>query len=214
MPWRLCSRYLQQNPCKNPLPGQFVRPSSRFNPFAMYNMRIANAGGRFAISKQLANAGEFQSAPGGNSPMKNVFRACLAAAIAYAILSTAAPQRTTSSKTFRESAFTAEQAARGEQVYTAKCSTCHGDNLQGWRWRRLWQARTSERLGNPTAADARQSNQDHHAADCSQLAAAAQITDLLSYILKANEITRRQHCLEPSHPDSAAATMLLPSRQR
>jgi len=55
--------------------------------------------------------------------MKNVFRACVAAVIAYAILSTAAPQQTTSSKTFRESTFTAEQGARGERIYIAKCST-------------------------------------------------------------------------------------------
>jgi cytochrome c5 len=63
--------------------------------------------------------------------MKNIFRACYAAVLAYVILSMAAPQPSTSLKTFRETVFTAEQASRGEQVYAAKCSTCHGDNLLG-----------------------------------------------------------------------------------
>src|SRR5579864_6146345 len=63
--------------------------------------------------------------------MKNVLGAGLAAALACAILSFAAPQQTTTPETFRESAFTAEQADRGGQVYTAKCGTCHGDNLMG-----------------------------------------------------------------------------------
>src|SRR5205085_6187813 len=62
--------------------------------------------------------------------MKNLRRACFAA-IACALLCTAAPQQTTSSNAFRASGFTAEQAGRGEQVYTAKCATCHGDNLLG-----------------------------------------------------------------------------------
>lgn len=44
---------------------------------------------------------------------------------ALAICSTAAAQ------TFRQGAYTAEQAARGERVYTAKCAGCHGESLQG-----------------------------------------------------------------------------------
>ena len=63
--------------------------------------------------------------------MKNLLSACLVAVLAYTILSLAAPQPGTSAKTFREGVFTAEQASRGEQVYAAKCSTCHGDNLAG-----------------------------------------------------------------------------------
>ena len=137
--------------------------------------------------------------------MKNVFRACLAAAIAYAILSTAAPQQTTSSKTFRESAFTAEQGARGEQVYTAKCATCHGDNLLGMEmapalaganFRKAWETQPLAALANrikttmpPTAPNS---------------LSAAQLTDLLSFILKANEIRAGNTAL--SLPAGAAAT--------
>ena len=137
--------------------------------------------------------------------MKNVFRACLAAAIAYAILSTAAPQQTTSSKTFRESAFTAEQGARGEQVYTAKCATCHGDNLLGMEmapalaganFRKAWETQPLAALANrikttmpPTAPNS---------------LSAAQLTDLLSFILKANEILAGNTAL--SLPAGAAAT--------
>src|SRR5689334_10758268 len=46
---------------------------------------------------------------GGNSPMKNLLGTGVVAAVACAILSFAAPQQTTAAKTFRESAFTAEQ---------------------------------------------------------------------------------------------------------
>ena len=63
--------------------------------------------------------------------MKKVLIASLAAVLAYAILSPAAPQPSAAQKTFHDGVFTAEQASRGEQVYAAKCSTCHGDNLPG-----------------------------------------------------------------------------------
>ena len=63
--------------------------------------------------------------------MKNVLGTGVVAAVACAILSFAAPQQTTAPNTFRESAFTAEQADRGAQVYAVKCATCHGDNLMG-----------------------------------------------------------------------------------
>ena len=63
--------------------------------------------------------------------MTKVCIASLTAALACAILPTAAPQSGTTLKTFRQSTFTAEQANRGEQVYARTCSMCHGDNLQG-----------------------------------------------------------------------------------
>ena len=137
--------------------------------------------------------------------MKSVFRACVAAAIAYAIPSPAAPQQTTSSKSFRESAFTAEQGSRGEQVYTAKCATCHGDNLLGMEmapalaganFRKAWETQPLIALANrikttmpPTAPNS---------------LSAAQLTDLLSFILKANEIRAGNTAL--SLPAGAAAT--------
>ena len=34
-------------------------------------------------------------------------------------------------QTPEESIYTAEQAARGKQVYTAHCAACHGPTLQG-----------------------------------------------------------------------------------
>ena len=117
--------------------------------------------------------------------MKNVFRACIAAAIGYAILSNAAPQQTASSTTFRESAFTAEQATRGQQVYTAKCSTCHGDNLQGVEmapalaganFRKAWETQPLVALANrikttmpPTAPNS---------------LSAVELTNLLSFVLR------------------------------
>src|SRR5262245_46114902 len=55
----------------------------------------------------------------------------IAAVVVCAILSFAAPQQSAVQRTFRESAFTAEQADRGAQVYAATCGTCHGDNLMG-----------------------------------------------------------------------------------
>ena len=63
--------------------------------------------------------------------MKNIVKVSLAAVLASAILPTAAQQPQAATKTFREGAFTAQQANRGEQVYAAKCSACHGDNLAG-----------------------------------------------------------------------------------
>ena len=138
--------------------------------------------------------------------MKNLLRACFAALLAYAILPTAAPQQSGAPKSFRDSAFTAEQATRGEQVYTAKCSACHGDNLLGMEmapplaganFRKAWDTQPLITLANrvkatmpPTAPNSLTSNQ---------------LTDLLSYILKANEIRAGNVALRLPISDSAAA---------
>jgi quinoprotein glucose dehydrogenase len=121
--------------------------------------------------------------------MKNLLSACLVAVLAYTVLSLAAPQPGTSAKTFRDGVFTAEQASRGEQVYAARCSTCHGDSLAGVEmapalaganFRKAWDNQPLLGLANrirttmpPVAPNSLTSNQ---------------ITDLVSYILKANEI--------------------------
>lgn len=134
--------------------------------------------------------------------MKNVFRACFAALLAY-VLSMAAPQTGTSLKTFRESSFTAEQASRGEQVYAARCSQCHGDNLLGMEmapaltgvtFRKAWETQPLLTLANrikatmpPTAPNS---------------LSASQHTDLMSFILKANGISPGNTVL--SFPDSGA----------
>src|SRR4051812_27381354 len=136
--------------------------------------------------------------------MKNVFRACFAAVPAY-VLSMAAPQTGTSLKTFRESIFTAEQASRGEQVYAARCSKCHGDDLLGMEmapaltgatFRKAWETQPLLTLANrikatmpPTAPNS---------------LSASQITDLMSFILKANEIRPGNTAL--GFPDSGATS--------
>jgi quinoprotein glucose dehydrogenase len=143
--------------------------------------------------------------------MKNVFRACIAAAIAYAILSAAAPQQTASSTTFRESAFTAEQATRGGQIYTAKCSTCHGDNLQGMEmapalsganFRKAWETQPLVALANrikatmpPTAPNS---------------LSAAELTALLSFMLKANDVRAGSTALSLPAGGAAATAASLP----
>ena len=121
--------------------------------------------------------------------MKNIVKISLAAVLASAILPTAAQQPEAATKTFREGAFTSQQANRGEQVYAARCSACHGDNLGGMEsapalaganFRKAWDTQTLLSLANrirttmpPTAPNS---------------LAGGQLTDLLSYILKANDI--------------------------
>jgi quinoprotein glucose dehydrogenase len=121
--------------------------------------------------------------------MKNIVKVSLAAVLASAILPTAAQQPEAATKTFREGAFTAQQANRGEQVYAARCSACHGDNLGGMEsapalaganFRKGWDSQTLLSLANrirttmpPTAPNS---------------LSGSQLTDLLSYILKANDI--------------------------
>ena len=121
--------------------------------------------------------------------MKRIFGAGFAAAVACATLSFAAPQQTATPKTFRESAFIAEQADRGAQVYSAKCGTCHGDNLTGMEmapplvgasFRKAYETEPLTALADrirrtmpPTAPNS---------------LSAGQLADLVSFILKANDI--------------------------
>ena len=115
--------------------------------------------------------------------MKNVLR------VALAILPLAAAQSTSTLKTFREGVFTAEQASRGEQVYAGKCAACHGENLlgvemapplagpnfrQNWSNQPLLTLATRIKTTMPPFAP--------------NSLPARQITELVSYILKANDI--------------------------
>ncbi len=115
--------------------------------------------------------------------MKNFLRFSLAATLAYASLSTAAAQ------TFRDGTFTAEQATRGEQVYFDKCALCHGDNLSGIEmapplagpnFKEVWESQPLLSLANrikitmpPYAPNSLSSGE---------------IVDILSYMLKVNEL--------------------------
>ena len=146
--------------------------------------------------------------------MKNVLRASLAAVLAYAVLPRAAPQPSAASKTFREGVFTAEQASRGEQVYAGKCSACHGENLLGIEmapalagpnFRASWDKQPLLTLANrikttmpPFAPNSLSTNQ---------------ITDLLSYILKANDVRAGNVALSLPISDMHRR-LLLPSRKR
>ncbi|MEP6717415.1 MAG: c-type cytochrome [Terriglobia bacterium] len=121
--------------------------------------------------------------------MKIVFRIGFAAAAAYAILTLALPQTSTAPKTLRDGVFTAEQANRGEQIYTAKCAACHGDNLAGMEtapalsganFRKSWDGQPLLTLGNRIKATMPPFAPNSLAAN--------QVTDVLSFILKSNEI--------------------------
>src|SRR6476646_4822486 len=140
--------------------------------------------------------------------MKKVLIASLPAVFACLILlPTAQPQSNTTLKTFREGVFTAAQATRGEQVYTRTCSMCHGGNLQGVEmapalagatFRQGWDSQPLLTLANrikttmpPFAPNSLSSNQ---------------ITDLLSYILKANDVAAGNVSLTLPISDSSPAT--------
>src|ERR1051326_5045911 len=121
--------------------------------------------------------------------MKNILEAGLAAAGAFVLLSFATPQQSSPSKSFGESTFTAEQANRGAQVYAAKCGTCHGDNLMGVEmapplaganFRKAYETQPLTALADrirktmpPTAPNS---------------LTGGQLTDLVSFILRANDI--------------------------
>jgi quinoprotein glucose dehydrogenase len=121
--------------------------------------------------------------------MKNVLKAILAAMLGYAILLTATPQPPAATKTFHDSVFTAEQASRGAQMYAAKCSMCHGDNLLGMEsapplaganFKKSWDSQPLLTLANrikitmpPTAPNS---------------LSISQLTDLVSYLLRSNDL--------------------------
>jgi quinoprotein glucose dehydrogenase len=110
------------------------------------------------------------------------------------------------SKTLRDGVFTAEQASRGEQVYATKCSACHGDNLLGVEmapplagpvFRQSWDKQPMLALANrikttmpPFAPNSLSNNQ---------------VTDVLSYMLKANEIRAGNVALSLPISDSTPA---------
>src|SRR5581483_8108351 len=143
--------------------------------------------------------------------MKSLLTVGLAAVTPFSILSFAAPQQTTAPNTFRESAFTAEQADRGAQVYAAKCGTCHGDALTGMEmapplaganFRKAYETQPLTLLANrikatmpPTAPNS---------------LSGGQLTDLVSFILKANDIKAGTAALTLPTGGAAPVTAVLP----
>jgi quinoprotein glucose dehydrogenase len=121
--------------------------------------------------------------------MKNLSRICFAATLACAVLPVARPQPGAAPKTFRESAYMADQAMRGEQIYASKCSACHGENmaglemapaLAGANFRKSWE-------GQPLVALANRIRTTMPPSAPNSLSV-PQLTDLASFILEANEI--------------------------
>jgi quinoprotein glucose dehydrogenase len=121
--------------------------------------------------------------------LKILFGISALALISQTILPQAVTQPGDASKSFREGAYTAEQASRGEQIYAARCSACHGENLggvemapalAGTNFRQSWEKQPLLTLAQrirttmpPTAPNS---------------LSVAQVTDLVSLLLKANEI--------------------------
>src|SRR4051812_44020270 len=128
-------------------------------------------------------------APGVDQRLKNILKISLAAMLAQTMLPQAATQPGEASKTFREGTYTAEQASRGQQGYAGECSACHGENLGGMEmapplagatFRQSWEKQPLLTLANrikttmpPFAPNS---------------LSPAQVTDILSYVLKANDI--------------------------
>jgi len=147
--------------------------------------------------------------------LKNTFpRISVLAFILQTILPHALSQQSDAAKAFREGAYTAEQAARGEQVYTAKCSSCHGENLggvemapalAGTNFRQTWDKEPLLTLAQrirttmpPTAPHS---------------LSVAQVTDLVSLLLKANEVRPGNVPLRlPMTDNPAPATSSIPKQ--
>jgi len=115
--------------------------------------------------------------------MKNVLRFSLVAALVCASLSTTAAQ------TLREGVFTAEQATRGEQLYFAQCSVCHGDNLSGIEmapplagpnFKAIWESQLLLTLANRI-----KTTMPPYAPNS---LSGAEVVNILSFLLKANEL--------------------------
>ena len=133
--------------------------------------------------------------------MNNALRFSLAAALAYATLSTAAAQ------TFREGIYTAAQATQGEQVYFQKCAVCHGENLSGIEmapplagpnFKAVWESQPLLSLANriqatmPPFAPNSLSN--------------AEVVGIVSYMLKVNELPAGNAPLSIPLGDAPSAT--------
>ena len=133
--------------------------------------------------------------------MNNALRFSLAAALAYATLSTAAAQ------TFREGVYTAAQATQGEQVYFQKCAVCHGENLSGIEmapplagpnFKAVWESQPLLSLANriqatmPPFAPNSLSN--------------AEVVGIVSYMLKVNELPAGNAPLSIPLGDAPSAT--------
>jgi quinoprotein glucose dehydrogenase len=138
-------------------------------------------------------------------------RVFFAALFAQSIFAQAVTPSGDAGKTFRESAYTAEQANRGGQLYNARCAACHGENLggvemapplAGTNFRQSWERQPLLNLGRrikmtmpPTAPNS---------------LSAAQVTDVVTYILKANDIRAGSVALTLALGDSPAPAAAAP----
>jgi quinoprotein glucose dehydrogenase len=122
--------------------------------------------------------------------MDNLPKVTLVTLIGFAILPVASPQPGASPKTFRESLYTAEQADRGAQIYSSKCSACHGENmaglemapaLAGANFRKNWDSQPLLVLATRIRTTMRPSAPNSLPVN--------QLTDLVSFILKSNDIS-------------------------
>lgn len=141
------------------------------------------------------------------STMKKILRVSLAAIFAQTILPQAVTQQGDASLTFRQGVFTAQQAGRGEQLYAARCSSCHGENLGGvetapplvgTNFRQNWEKQPlldlAKRIRTTMPPFAPNS------------LSVSQVTDLLSYLLKANEVRAGNVALALPMADTTAPT--------
>ena len=144
--------------------------------------------------------------------MNNLFRACFATMIGCAILPIAQTQPAASSKAFRESAFTADQANRGEQIYASRCSACHGENmaglemapaLAGANFRKIWESQPLLALANRIRTTMPPSAPNS--------LSVSQLTDLTSFILRANEVRAGNIALTLAIGGGAAPVSAVPS---
>jgi quinoprotein glucose dehydrogenase len=147
--------------------------------------------------------------------LKNVVRVSLAAVLAHAILPQVAAQPTAALKTFREGVFSAEQASRGEKVYAGKCGMCHGQDLMGIEmapalaganFRSSWDKQPMVALANrikttmpPFAPNS---------------LSVAQITDVMSFMLKANGIAAGSLALSLPITDSTPLKNVSVSKEK
>ena len=135
--------------------------------------------------------------------------------LAQTILPQAVTQPGEALKTFREGTYLAEQASRGGQVYAGKCAACHGENLAGIEmapplaganFRQSWEkqplltlARRIKATMPPFAPNS---------------LSAVQVTDLLSHLLKANEIRAGNVALSlPISDRTASAAASVPKEK-
>jgi mono/diheme cytochrome c family protein len=121
--------------------------------------------------------------------MKYVLRCFLVAAITYSTLPEAAAQTAAPPAAVGAGVFTAEQATRGEQIYFAKRSVCHGDTLSGMEmapplavpaFRATWERQPLPALANRVRT---------MPPNAPNTLTGTEVADVISYILTSNGLS-------------------------